>query len=166
MSIVMDETTEFKWTLTWRWIQFECIMLVLTNCHHEKRKVSCFTCMSKLVSFHCPLFSLFVKRVDIMFFANGIFTLANVVIVNPTQINLVWQTASSSRVAMAMVLHAKKRFYHSRHLSGSIFPLAIEVFGCLHQQANKFLCQCANMVWLAKGIGLPLDVLCVFYRQR
>ncbi len=97
-------------------------MLVLTTCHHEKRKVSCFTCMNKLVSFHHPLFSLFVKRVDIMCFANGIFTLANVVIVNPTQIDLVSRIASSSRVAMAMVIHAKKRFYHSRHPSRSISP--------------------------------------------
>jgi hypothetical protein len=48
--------------------------------------------------------------------------LANVVIVNPTQIDLVSRIASSSRVAMAMVIHAKKRFYHSRHPSRSISP--------------------------------------------
>jgi hypothetical protein len=60
--------------------------------------------MSKLVSFHRPLFSLFVKRVDIMFFANDIFTLANVVIVNPTQIDLVSWIVSSSKVAMATMV--------------------------------------------------------------
>jgi hypothetical protein len=60
--------------------------------------------MSKLVSFHHPLFSHFVKRFDIMFFANDIFTLANVVIVNPTQIDLVSWIVSSSRVAMATMV--------------------------------------------------------------
>jgi len=53
------------------------------------------------MSFHYPLF---VKRVDIMFVVNGIFTLVNVVIVNPTPIDLVLWTASFSRVAMAMVV--------------------------------------------------------------
>lgn len=39
-----------------------------------------------------------------MFFANDIFTLANVVIVNPTQIDLVSWIVSSSRVAMATMV--------------------------------------------------------------
>jgi hypothetical protein len=57
-----------------------------------------------------------------MFFANDIFTLANVVIVNPTQIDLVSRIVSSSKVVMATVVHAKKRFYHSWHPSRSISP--------------------------------------------
>jgi len=40
------------------------------------------------------------------------------------------------------------------------YPLAIEVFGCLHQQPHHFIHQCANMVWTTKGTkGPPLLLL-------
>jgi hypothetical protein len=44
-------------------------------------------------------------------------------------------------------------------------PLAIEVFGFLHQHANNFFYWCANMMWTTMGTkGIPLLVLCSFYR--
>jgi hypothetical protein len=51
--------------------------------------------------------------------------------------------------------------------NGCFFPLAIEIFGCLHQQVNNFLYQCANMVWSTKDTTCPPSlVLCSFYKQR
>ncbi len=49
----------------------------------------------------------------------------------------------------------------------AFFLLAIQVFGCFHQQVNNFFHQCANMAWTTKGTGGPLlSLLCSFYKQR
>ncbi len=54
-----------------------------------------------------------------------------------------------------------------RYLVDVFLPLAIEVFGCLHQHADTFFYWCANMMWTTKGTkGLPLLVLCSFYKHR
>jgi hypothetical protein len=48
-----------------------------------------------------------------------------------------------------------------------IFPLAIEIFGRLHQQTNNFFHRCASMIWLTNGTNNPpLVVLHAFYKQR
>ncbi len=64
-----------------------------------------------------------------------------------------------------MVVQVKEGFYHDHHLIDTFFPLAIKVFGCLHQQADIFFHRCASMVWLVKGTGgCCLVILSVFYR--
>ncbi len=53
----------------------------------------------------------------------------------------------------------------SCYLVDVFLPLAIEVFGFLHQHANNFFYWCANMMWTTMGTkGIPLLVLCSFYR--
>lgn len=48
----------------------------------------------------------------------------------------------------------------------AFLPLAIKVFGRLHQHANDSLHQGANMMWSTKGTnGPPLVVLHVFYSK-
>jgi hypothetical protein len=61
---------------------------------------------------------------------------------------------------------AKVLSNHDRRLEDDfIYPLAVEIFGCLHQQTYDFLHQCANMVWLGKGFGdPPLSIICSSYR--
>ncbi len=66
-----------------------------------------------------------------------------------------------------MVAQVKEGLYHNQHPTNTFLPLAIKVFGCLHQQVDNFSHQCASMVCLAKGTdGLPLEVFCAFYGQR
>ncbi len=85
----------------------------------------------------------------------------------PIQVVMVFQVASFCRVATMVAAQVKEGFYHNWHSENVFLPLAIEVFGCLHQQANNFLHQCAIMVWLTKDTcGPPLVVLCAFYKQR
>jgi hypothetical protein len=56
-----------------------------------------------------------------------------------------------------VVAQAKDYLYYDRFPMDMFLPFAIKVFGCLHQQVDEFLHQCANMAWGAKGIGgLPL----------
>jgi len=91
---------------------------------------------------------------------DGICTLADVVIVNPTRVDLVFQTASFHGMVTKMVTQAKEGFYHNYHPINMFFPLAIEIFGCIHQQAYDFLYGCASMAWSQKGTNcLPLMIL-------
>jgi hypothetical protein len=64
-----------------------------------------------------------------------------------------------------MVAKANERLYQDQQPTNTFFPLAIEVFGCLHQHANYFFHQFVSMTWSAKGTDGPLlTVLCSFYR--
>ncbi len=64
---------------------------------------------------------------------------------------------------MTIATQVKDGLYHDRFPMDMFFPLAVEVFGCLHQKANIFLNQCANMAWGTKGIGSPpLSILRTF----
>jgi hypothetical protein len=93
-----------------------------------------------------PFFQSSCWRVDIVLSVEDIHILVDVVIAKPTQVNLISCVISSCKVVVTMVAHAKEGFYHNQHLVDAFLPLAIYVFGCLHQQANTFFLQCANMV--------------------
>jgi hypothetical protein len=66
-------------------------------------------------------------------------TLVNMVIDDPTLVDLVSQIVSSREVATTMIAYTKEGLYHNRHPINKFLPLVIKVFGCLHQQANDFL---------------------------
>ncbi len=101
-----------------------------------------------------------------MLIANGICTLANIVIVDPTHVNLISQVAYSWGMVITIVIQAEFVSYCDRHPEDDFIPIAIEIFICLYQQVDDFLHQCANMTWSAKGFGGPLSIICSFYRQR
>jgi hypothetical protein len=66
-----------------------------------------------------------------------------------------------------VVLQVKEKLYRNRYLMDVFLPLPIEIFGCLHQQSENILYQCANMVWSTKDTTCPpLLVLCSFYKSR
>jgi hypothetical protein len=110
-----------------------------------------------------PSIKSFHWRVNIMLSIVDISILTNVIITNPTWINLVSQVVSSCEV----VIQAKEKIYHNWHWTNTFFPLAIEIFGCLHWQTNNFFHQCASMIWLTNFTNNPpLLVLHAFYRQR
>ncbi len=77
---------------------------------------------------------------------NGVYTLTNVVIANTTQVDLVLQATLSYGVDATIEAQTKEGPYHDWFPIDMFIPIAIEVFGCLHQQANEFLRQCANMM--------------------
>jgi hypothetical protein len=67
---------------------------------------------------------------------------------------------------MTITIQTKVVLYRDQHPNDFI-PLIIEIFECLHQQADNFFHQCANMAWLMKGFkGPPLLILRSFYRQK
>jgi len=64
---------------------------------------------------------------------DGICTLANVVIVDPTQAYLVSHAISSRGVAVIMAIQSKEKLYYDQHLKEVFLPLAIEVWTIFYQ---------------------------------
>jgi hypothetical protein len=98
---------------------------------------------------------------------DGVYTLTNLVIIDPTWIDLVSWATLSHGVATIVIARVKDGLYHDQFSMYMFFPLAIEVFRFLHQQLDAFFHWCANLVWGAKGTkGPPLSILCTLYRQK
>jgi hypothetical protein len=68
-----------------------------------------------------------------MLSVDDICTFAIGMIVNPTQVDLVFRTTSSHMVVMTCQLKQKKNSTTIDTLHTHFFPLVIKVFGCLHQ---------------------------------
>jgi hypothetical protein len=58
---------------------------------------------------------------------------------------------------------AKEQNYHNRHPTDQLLPLVVEVFGCLHKQTNVFLHNCANAIWILRGLEGPLIFVLVIF---
>jgi hypothetical protein len=87
---------------------------------------------------------------------DGIRTLADLVIVDPMHADLFPRFHTTQEFVTSNVAQAKKRSYHNQHPIDQFFFLAIEVFGCLHKQADMFLHECANAIWSLKVLkALP-----------
>jgi hypothetical protein len=64
------------------------------------------------------------------------------------------------------VVQTKEKSYCDWHPIDQFFPLASEVFGCLHKEIDVVLHDCANVIWSLKMLeGLHLFVLVTFFRQ-
>jgi hypothetical protein len=70
---------------------------------------------------------------------NSVCTLGDIVIANPTQVDLVSWDFFFGGFTMIVMVHVKNGLYHDQFLAHMFFPTVIEVFGSLHQQANMFL---------------------------
>jgi hypothetical protein len=119
--------------------------------HHEKCEVSCFMWTNSGPSIAFP--SIFSPRGWHPVISDGVHTLANVVIVNPIQTNLVLHVASFHKVTLTMLVQAKV-LYHNWCIIDVFLPL-VECY--LHQQIDNFFHWWANMACLTKGIKFPIS---------
>jgi hypothetical protein len=98
---------------------------------------------------------------------DGIHTLANIIIANPTQANLLLRSCTIQGFATSNVIQIKERSYCNRHPIDQFFSLTIEVFGCLHKHVDVFFFDCANAIWSSKGLeGLHLSTLVTFLCKK
>jgi hypothetical protein len=98
---------------------------------------------------------------------DGICTMANIVIANPIQAYLLLRCCTTQGFVALDAVQAEERNYHDQHPINQFFALAIDVFGCLHNQANVFLHYCVNAIWSLKGLeGPPLSILVTFLQQK
>jgi hypothetical protein len=64
---------------------------------------------------------------------DGIHILVNVIIADPTQVDLVSQATLCHGVVAAMVAQVKEGIYYNHYPLNVFFLLVIKVFGCFHQ---------------------------------
>jgi hypothetical protein len=70
-------------------------------------------------------------------------------------------------VIVTIVAETKIAPYCDRHLENDFIFSTIEIFKCLHQQANDFFHRRANITWSLKGFkSPPLSIIHLFYRQK
>jgi len=113
--------------------------------------------------FRTTFFSSFSSGVDIVLSVDDIHTLVDVVIVDLTWTNLVWQVVLFRGVAALLVVQVKEGFYCDYYLTNVFFHFVIEVFGCFYQQVDNFVHRCANMLWWAKGRSEAILIGVVFF---
>jgi hypothetical protein len=112
-------------------------------------------------------FNSFCWQVDIVLTKDDIHTLADVVIVNPTWIDLLPQSCITQGFANSDVAQAKEMSYRNQHPINQFLSLAIEIFGCLHKHADVFWHNCANVIWSLRGLeGFHLSTLVTFLCQK
>jgi hypothetical protein len=91
-----------------------------------------------LHAFPSTMFNFAYQQVDIVFTKDGICTLADIVIVDPTQMDLLPQFCAIQRFATSNVIQAKEKNYCNQHPIDQFFLSAIKIFGCLHKQIDVF----------------------------
>ncbi len=103
---------------------------------------------------------------DIVITRDNFRTLANVVITNPTHINLV-QCASMTIVdAVIVIAQDKARSYIERAPRDDFIPLAIETYRCFHPCFNSFLTSCVHAcIARHQQTSLILSMPISHYRQ-
>jgi hypothetical protein len=107
------------------------------------------------------------QQVDIVSTKNGIRTLIYIVIANSMHVNLLPQSCIIQRFVTSNVTQVKEKSYHDQHPIDQFFPSTIEIFGCLHKQANVFLHNYVNVIWNLKGgEGPPLFILVTFLHKK
>jgi hypothetical protein len=105
--------------------------------------------------------------VDIMLTKDGIHTLVNVVIANPTWVDLLHQSYATKKFVTFEIIQVKEKSYHDWHPIDHFLILTIEMFGCLNKQADVFLHDCLNAMWNFKRLeGLYLSVWVTFCCQK
>ncbi len=77
-------------------------------------------------------------QVNIMLTKDGIGTLIDIVVIDPTQADLLLQSCATQGFTTSNAIQAKERSYRNRHLVDQFLPLVIEVFGCLQNMQMCF----------------------------
>jgi hypothetical protein len=112
-------------------------------------------------------FNSFRWWLNIVLTKDDICTLTNIVIVDPTWVDLLFRSCTTQRFVALDAPQAKEKSYYNWHPTDQFFPLTIEVFGCLHKHVDVFLNECANAIWSLKGIkGSHLSTLVTFLHQK
>jgi hypothetical protein len=78
--------------------------------------------------FYPLLYNTRVVKIDIVLSIDGVCKLANVVIFNPTQVDLVSHVVIYCGVIVIVATQVKNEFYHNQFMTNMLLPLVVEVF--------------------------------------
>jgi hypothetical protein len=106
-------------------------------------------------------------EVNIVLTKDGICTLIDIVITDPTWMDLFCRSCTTQGFVAYNAFQTKEHNYCDWHPIYQFLPLPMEVFGCLHKHVDLFLPNCANAIWSLKGLeGFPLFILVTFLQQK
>jgi hypothetical protein len=98
-----------------------------------------------------------------MFTKDGILTLIETLIADPTRTNLLLDLAQLKDLPPWMQLKPRKGVI----TTDTPLIIAIKLFVCLYKHVNVFLHGYVNVVWSLKGPeGLNLSILIIFFLQK
>jgi hypothetical protein len=106
------------------------------------------------------------RLVDIVLLMDGICTLVNVIIVDPTRINFVSWVDISHGVLATIAAQMKEGIYCNCYPANMFFPLAIEVFGCFHQQSDNLFINVPTWHEQQKAPNTLFYWFCVLFIDR
>ncbi len=87
---------------------------------------------------------------------DGIHTLPNIVVGDPTCVDLFPWSCTIQKFIVSNVTQVKERSYYNQHdINQFILSLTIEIFRCLHKHANVLLHDYANAIWGFKRLKSP-----------
>ncbi len=72
-------------------------------------------------------------QIDIVLTKDDIHTFIDVVIVNPTRVNLFLESCTTQGFVVFNATQAKEQSYRDQHPLDQLLPLVMKVFGCLHK---------------------------------
>jgi hypothetical protein len=121
----------------------------------------------QLNAFLSIMFNSFHWWVDNMFTKDDICTLIDIVITDPTWVDLFPWSCATQEFVTSDAAQAKEMSYRDRHPTNQFLLLTIEIFGCLCKQAYVFLHDCANAIWSLKNPkAFHLSIFITFLHQK
>ncbi len=105
------------------------------------------------------------KVVDIVITKNSFWTLVNVIIVDPTHIDLVQNVLMKTTYAIAIVIQNKARSYTKRAPRNDFIPLAIETYDFFHLHFSFFTFYVHANIACHQQTSLLPSMLISYYRQ-
>jgi len=117
---------------SWQWVHMNpwCNLWYLC-CHCEGCWFPCGIRTNTCVSF--KHFQLFLLTSQHVFTKNDICTLVNIAIANPIWMDLLPWSCTTQGFVTSNAVQANKQSYYDWHPIDQLFPLTMEVFGCLHR---------------------------------
>ena len=94
-------------------------------------------------------------------------TLVDVVIADPTRVDLVARATVVLEHAASKVARQQERHYSGRPRGDTFIPIAIETYGALLSQTDEFLRDCARREFSEHGGSSPsTSILVTWFRQQ
>jgi len=151
----------FAMLLMWEWVHCNPWYTLKYYCNYRIRKwSSCIEEVSHLFLHHTG------KQMDIFITKNSFWTLANVVIIDPTHIDLVQHALTMIMCAITIIVQNKAWSYTKWAPGDDFIPLAIKTYNCFHLRFDSFFTSCvhANITY-HQQTSLVHSMLIFYYRQ-
>jgi hypothetical protein len=152
----------FAMLFMWEWVHCNPWYTLKYCCSYRIRKWnSCTEEVSHLFLHHTG------NWMDIFITKNSFWTLTNVVIIDPTHINLVQHALTTTMHAITIIVQNKAWSYTKWTPRDDFIPLAIKTYDCFHLHFDSLFTSCvhANIIY-HQQTSLVHSMFISYYKQR